>query len=314
MHLPRRSALATTIALCLVAMCGSLGGRPDARTALEPGRRRVPSALGGVLRRGSRHRDGDDRLPRVRRSVGRPRSPPPRTEAAPGAHRSRSDRPSRATRRSCSVASTHGPWSGGGSRTAGTAARPGRSSRGPASPIRASPTRCPGGRSVGPPRRRASSRRRTEASRGTGPRSVPARSEGPAVRHPRDDRRWVGRVWREPGRRLAVAGGLANDRRRHHVDAASPMPSHQGPSATASSTTVTDGAGTTTSPTSSARPTAGATWHDLGSIGNGFVADVWFVSDTDGFTIVGTGNGSSRLMASTDGGASWSGVVRFPAT
>ncbi len=58
----------------------------------------------------------------------------------------------------------------------------------------------------------------------------------------------------------------------------------------------------------------GATWNDLGSIGNGYVADVWFISDTNGFTIVERGNGSSRLMASTDGGASWSGVVRFPAT
>ena len=59
---------------------------------------------------------------------------------------------------------------------------------------------------------------------------------------------------------------------------------------------------------------AGATWHDLGPIANGYVADVWFVSDTHGFTLVERGNGSSRLMASTDGGSSWSGVVRFPAT
>ena len=59
---------------------------------------------------------------------------------------------------------------------------------------------------------------------------------------------------------------------------------------------------------------AGATWHDLGPVANAFVADVWFVSDTDGFALVQPGNGSSRLFASTDGGSSWSSVVRFPAT
>ena len=58
----------------------------------------------------------------------------------------------------------------------------------------------------------------------------------------------------------------------------------------------------------------GSTWHDLGSVGNVFVADVWFVSDANGFAIVRRGNGSSRLLTSTDGGASWSGVARFPAS
>jgi photosystem II stability/assembly factor-like uncharacterized protein len=57
----------------------------------------------------------------------------------------------------------------------------------------------------------------------------------------------------------------------------------------------------------------GGTWHDLGPVGNVLVADVWFVSDANGFAIVGRGNGSSRLITSTDGGASWSGVARFPA-
>ncbi|MGZ4108654.1 MAG: hypothetical protein ACXVP7_03095 [Actinomycetota bacterium] len=58
---------------------------------------------------------------------------------------------------------------------------------------------------------------------------------------------------------------------------------------------------------------SGLTWHDLGSVGNVFVADVWFVSDTNGFAIVRKSNGSSRLMKSADGGATWSGVVPFPA-
>ncbi len=58
----------------------------------------------------------------------------------------------------------------------------------------------------------------------------------------------------------------------------------------------------------------GSTWHDVGSVGNVLVADVWFVSDVNGFALVGRGNGSSRLMASADGGASWSGVARFPAS
>lgn len=55
----------------------------------------------------------------------------------------------------------------------------------------------------------------------------------------------------------------------------------------------------------------GTTWHDLGSVGNVLVADVWFVSNENGFAIVSRGNGSSRLMASADGGSSWSGVVPF---
>jgi len=55
----------------------------------------------------------------------------------------------------------------------------------------------------------------------------------------------------------------------------------------------------------------GSTWHDLGPVGNIFVADVWFVSDTNGFALVRPGKGSSRLLTSTDGGASWSGVVHF---
>ncbi|MGZ5299299.1 MAG: hypothetical protein ACXWDU_06440 [Actinomycetota bacterium] len=59
---------------------------------------------------------------------------------------------------------------------------------------------------------------------------------------------------------------------------------------------------------------AGRTWHDLGSVGNVFVADVWFVSDVRGFTIVRRSNGSSRLLSSTDAGASWSGVASFPAS
>lgn len=58
----------------------------------------------------------------------------------------------------------------------------------------------------------------------------------------------------------------------------------------------------------------GATWRDLGPIANGYVADMWFVTDQNGFTLVERGDGSSRLMASTDGGSSWSGVVRFPST
>jgi hypothetical protein len=58
----------------------------------------------------------------------------------------------------------------------------------------------------------------------------------------------------------------------------------------------------------------GSTWHDLGSVGNVLVADVWFVSDANGFAIVGRGNDSLRLMASTDGGMSWSGITRFPAS
>ena len=56
----------------------------------------------------------------------------------------------------------------------------------------------------------------------------------------------------------------------------------------------------------------GRTWHDLGPVGDVFVADVWFVSDAHGFAIVRRGNGSSRLLTSTDSGASWSGVARFP--
>lgn len=57
----------------------------------------------------------------------------------------------------------------------------------------------------------------------------------------------------------------------------------------------------------------GSTWRDLGSVENAFVADVWFVSDTDGFAIVRRPNGSSRLLTSADGGAGWSGVIPFPA-
>lgn len=56
----------------------------------------------------------------------------------------------------------------------------------------------------------------------------------------------------------------------------------------------------------------GTTWHDLGSVGNVYVADVWFVSDANGFAIVRKSNDASRLMVSADGGASWSGVVPFP--
>lgn len=56
----------------------------------------------------------------------------------------------------------------------------------------------------------------------------------------------------------------------------------------------------------------GSTWHDLGAIGSVFVVDVWFVSDTDGFALVKTANGSARLLGSTDGGVDWSGVVGFP--
>jgi hypothetical protein len=58
----------------------------------------------------------------------------------------------------------------------------------------------------------------------------------------------------------------------------------------------------------------GSTWHDLGSLGNVFVADVWFVSDSNGFAIVRRSNGSWRLMTSADGGVSWSGVAMFPAS
>jgi photosystem II stability/assembly factor-like uncharacterized protein len=56
----------------------------------------------------------------------------------------------------------------------------------------------------------------------------------------------------------------------------------------------------------------GKTWHDIGSVGNVFVADLWFVSDANGFAITRRGNGSSELLSSTDAGASWSGVARFP--
>jgi photosystem II stability/assembly factor-like uncharacterized protein len=61
----------------------------------------------------------------------------------------------------------------------------------------------------------------------------------------------------------------------------------------------------------------GRTWHDLGPVVGGdvlLVADVWFVSDPSGFAIVERGNGSSRLLASIDGGATWSGVALFPAS
>ena len=57
----------------------------------------------------------------------------------------------------------------------------------------------------------------------------------------------------------------------------------------------------------------GTTWHDVGSVANGLVIDVWFVSNTHGFAIVSRGNGSSRLLMSADGGASWSGVTPFAA-
>lgn len=58
----------------------------------------------------------------------------------------------------------------------------------------------------------------------------------------------------------------------------------------------------------------GTTWHDLGSVagGNVLVEDVWFVSDTDGFAVVKRANDSQRLLTTTDGGATWSGVVPFP--
>ena len=58
----------------------------------------------------------------------------------------------------------------------------------------------------------------------------------------------------------------------------------------------------------------GTSWHDLGPVsgGNVLVEDVWFVSDTDGFALVWRANGSTRLLASRDGGDSWSGVVPFP--
>jgi hypothetical protein len=58
----------------------------------------------------------------------------------------------------------------------------------------------------------------------------------------------------------------------------------------------------------------GITWRDLGSVGDVLVADVWFVSDTEGFAIVSRGNGSSRLMKSSDAGTSWFGLTRFPAS
>ena len=56
----------------------------------------------------------------------------------------------------------------------------------------------------------------------------------------------------------------------------------------------------------------GTTWHDIGPVGNVFVADVWFVSDAHGFAIVRRENGSTKLLTSTDAGVSWSGVARFP--
>ena len=58
----------------------------------------------------------------------------------------------------------------------------------------------------------------------------------------------------------------------------------------------------------------GSTWHDLGSVGSVLVTDVWFVSDSNGFSIVRRANDSSRLLTSTDGGASWSVVAPFPAS
>ena len=58
----------------------------------------------------------------------------------------------------------------------------------------------------------------------------------------------------------------------------------------------------------------GTTWHDLGAVtgGNVLVEDVWFISDTDGFALVRRANDSRRLVTSSDGGATWSGVVAFP--
>jgi photosystem II stability/assembly factor-like uncharacterized protein len=58
----------------------------------------------------------------------------------------------------------------------------------------------------------------------------------------------------------------------------------------------------------------GTTWHDLGAVtgGNVLVEDVWFISDTDGFALVRRANGSRRLVTSSDGGATWSGVDAFP--
>jgi hypothetical protein len=58
----------------------------------------------------------------------------------------------------------------------------------------------------------------------------------------------------------------------------------------------------------------GSTWRDIGSVGNVLVADLWFVSDANGFAIVRRANGSSRLLNTTDGGADWRSTTRFPAS
>lgn len=58
----------------------------------------------------------------------------------------------------------------------------------------------------------------------------------------------------------------------------------------------------------------GGTWHDVGSVGNVLVADLWFVSDANGFAIVRRANGSSRLLTSSDGGVDWRSTSRFPAS
>lgn len=60
----------------------------------------------------------------------------------------------------------------------------------------------------------------------------------------------------------------------------------------------------------------GSTWSDLGPVAGREMlsADVWFVSDAEGFALAQRPNEASMLVGTTDGGDTWAKIVAFPAS